>query len=169
MEKSPQSINSSFSIYHYTSFFFYKMTPNPNMCTLHLYKIIIFTEKQLLNRAFWNIINLILQLHAALNFQNIFYQALPYIGKFIIILNGFSGFSLLIINLLKIVMTGTFWMACLGMGEAYTFWQMQISYILNLVWVSKNWQYTKSNKKLVTKSKNAKINQICKILPYLFC
>lgn len=171
MEKSPQSINSSFSIYHYTSFlgFFYKMTPNPNMCTLHLYKIIIFTERQLLNRAFWNIINLILQLHVALNFQNIFYQALPYIGKFIIILNGFSGFSLLIINLLKIVMTGTFWMACLGMGEAYTFWQMQISYILNLVWVSKNWQYTKSNKKLVTKSKNAKINQICKILPYLFC
>lgn len=81
----------------------------------------------------------------------------------------FLMFSLLIINLLKIVMTGTFWMACLGMGEAYTFWQMQISYILNLVWVSKNWQYTKSNKKLVTKSKNAKINQICKILPYLFC
>lgn len=113
-----------------------------------------FTERQLLNRAFWNIINLILQLHVALNFQNIFYQALPYIGKFIIILNGFSGFFLLIItgNLLKnsnqkIDMTGTFWMACLGMGEAYTFWQMQISYILNLVWVSKNWQYTKSNKK----------------------
>lgn len=69
----------------------------------------------------------------------------------------------------KIDMTGTFWMPCLGMGEAYTFWQMQISYILNLVWVSKSWQYTKSNKKLVTKSKNAKINQICKILPYLFC
>lgn len=173
MEKSPQSINSSFSIYHYTSFlfFFYKMTPNPNMCTLHLYKIIIFTERQLLNRAFWNIINLILQLHVALNFQNIFYQALPYIGKFIIILNGFSGFSLLIINLLKIVMTGTFWMACLGMGEAYTFWQMQISYILNLVWVSKNWQYTKSNKKLETKrikkcknkSKSAKFYLICSV------
>lgn len=68
-------------------------------------------------------------------------------------------------------MTGTFWMACLGMGEAYTFWQMQISYILNLVWVSKNWQYTKSNKKLETKrikkcknkSKSAKFYLICSV------
>lgn len=141
-----------------------------------------FTERQLLNRAFWNIINLILQLHVALNFQNIFYQALPYIGKFTIILNGFSGFFLLIItgNLLKnsiqkIDMTGTFWMPCLGMGEAYTFWQMQISYILNLVWVSKNWQYTKSNKKLETKrikkcknkSKSAKFYLICSVS--IFC
>lgn len=141
-----------------------------------------FTERQLLNKAFWNIINLILQLHVALNFQNIFYQALPYIGKFTIILNGFSGFFLLIItgNLLKnsiqkIDMTGTFWMACLGMGEAYTFWQMQISYILNLVWVSKNWQYTKSNKKLETKrikkcknkSKSAKFYLICSVS--IFC
>lgn len=62
-------------------------------------------------------------------------------------------------------------MACLGMGEAYTFWQMQISYILNLVWVSKNWQYTKSNKKLETKrikkcknkSKSAKFYLICSV------
>lgn len=72
-------------------------------------------------------------------------------------------------------MTGTFWMACLGMGEAYTFWQMQISYILNLVWVSKSWQYTKSNKKLETKrikkcknkSKSAKFYLICSVS--IFC